>query len=477
MKSKLSLAAAAVSLVALALFVAHAHGAGSTATVTVSGTQMGVSTCYIGATEGNVNFNINDFTDLGINTYRIYGGMQRWEATDDDGVFGSPTIAQIKADPNVIPWSVWDNAINNPPNGSDYWWSGTTGLWQGSAATMLSALHNAGIRVVMTLRNVDNNGNPAWAAQLNPPNTTAGQNEWWEHVFATVYELDVRNNYGIDDWEIHNEPDNSGQGWGGTLADYESFATLTADAIRYVYATYLPGRTPHIYAPVTTGGSSWPDSVMKAVPGAFDSVDVHDYNSDITGYVTTVHGYMNADGFGSAPLWLSEWGTYRGGYDQASKGVSLVIDNLIRMSEPATYVYGSHLFTLYDWQGFSGGFQNFQGLINGSGTRLSSYYALRIATRALVGCKPTYQSTSNQGNLTAITTKDASGAYYVLITNNASKTTYTTTVDLSSLKTTATGTEWQYDATHNDVVVGSPSLSAGKVTVSVPGTSAILLKF
>ena len=179
--------------------------------------------------------------------------------------------------------------------------------------TMLSGLHNAGVRVVMTLRNVDNNKNPAWAAQLNPPNTTAGQNEWWEHAFATVYELDVRNNYGIDDWEIHNEPDNSGQGWAGTLADYEAYMTLTADAIRYVYATYLPGRTPHIYAPVTTGGSSWPDSVMKAVPGAFDSVDVHDYQSDITSYITTVHNYMNADGFANAPLWLSEWATYRGG--------------------------------------------------------------------------------------------------------------------------------------------------------------------
>jgi hypothetical protein len=216
---------------------------------------------------------------------------------------------------------------------------------------------------------------------------------------------------------------------------------------------------------------------MKADAGLFDSVDVHTYNSDISGYVTTVRGQMAADGFGSAPLWLSEWGTYRGGYDSASKGVGLVVTNLIRMSSPSTYVYGSHLFTLYDWNGFSGGFQNFQGLINATGTRLSSYYGLRIATRALVGCRPTYQSTSAQANLTAITTKDASGAYYVLIANNASNTTYTTTVDLSALKTTGTGTEWQYDATHNDVVVATPSLSAGKVMVSVPGTSAILLKF
>jgi hypothetical protein len=84
-------------IVSLALFASQALAA--TATVTVAGTQWGVSSCYIGATEGNVNFNINDFTDLGINTYRVYGGMQRWEAQDDDGVFGSPTIAAIKSNP------------------------------------------------------------------------------------------------------------------------------------------------------------------------------------------------------------------------------------------------------------------------------------------------------------------------------------------------------------------------------------------
>src|SRR5687768_15419298 len=63
--------------------------AATAATVTVSGTQWGISTCYLGATEGNVRFNINDLTDIGYNTYRVYGGMQRWEGVDDDGVYGS----------------------------------------------------------------------------------------------------------------------------------------------------------------------------------------------------------------------------------------------------------------------------------------------------------------------------------------------------------------------------------------------------
>lgn len=470
-----SIAAAAVS----AAGTAHPAAAAGQQTVTVVGTQWGTSSCYIGATEGNVRFDIGDLTAAGINTYRIYGGMSRWEAQDDDGVYGSPTIAQIKADPNVINWAYWDNEMTNPQGGSDYWWSGTAGsTWMGNAITMFSALQSAGIKVVLTLRNVDNNGNPTWASQLNPPVDQNGWNEWWEHVFATVYWLDVRNNYGVTDFEVHNEPDNSGQGWAGTEAQYFQLVQQTKDAIDYVFKTYLPGQTYHVYAPVTKGGSSWPNDALQQVGTSFDSVDIHDYNSDVRSYVEQTHGWMNADGYANDPLWLSEWATYRGGYTSASKGVSLILKNLVYMSYPGNdYVYGSHLFTFYDWSGFSGGFQNFEGLVGADGTRTSSFYALQMGTRALEGCRPTYQSTTSNSNLLAITTKDSAGHYYLLVLNTSANTTYSVNADLSRLITSGTGTEWQYDASHNDVVVGSPSLSGGHVTFSIPGTAAVLFEF
>src|SRR5215217_1247325 len=72
------------------------------ATIAVAGSQWGVSTCYLGATEGNVRFEAADLQDAGMNTYRIYGGMSRWEAQDDDGAYGSPSIAEIKASVNAI---------------------------------------------------------------------------------------------------------------------------------------------------------------------------------------------------------------------------------------------------------------------------------------------------------------------------------------------------------------------------------------
>lgn len=187
--------------------VGIARAARRRATIVVSGAQWGVSTDYIGATEGNVRFDTSDMTDLGINTYRIYGGMSRWEWQNPYATYGAPAIDQIKADPNVVNRAWWDNAMTIPPNGSDYWWRGPSGLWQGNARTMFAGPQSAGIRPVLTLRNRDNNGNPAWAP--NPPVTADDWNVWWGHVFSTVYWLSVRNSYNVDDFEIHNEPNNA----------------------------------------------------------------------------------------------------------------------------------------------------------------------------------------------------------------------------------------------------------------------------
>ena len=80
-------------------------------TVTVVPTPIGITTHHIGVVEGNVAFKPVDLADLGMNTYRIYGGIPRWEASDDDRLYGYPTIAQIKANPNLINWAWWDQAI------------------------------------------------------------------------------------------------------------------------------------------------------------------------------------------------------------------------------------------------------------------------------------------------------------------------------------------------------------------------------
>jgi len=442
-------------------------------TITVSSAPWGKSTQYIGANEGDQYFNAADLKDLGINTYRIYGSVARWEPQPDSGTVGLPTKAQIKANPDAVNWTVWDNAMTNPASGSDYSFSGDSGVWQGSAKAMFQTLQQNGIRPVVVLRPVSPGGAPSWADQaMNPPNSAVGQNAWWEHVFALVYWLNVRNNYMVDDWEIENEPDNPPQGWNGTLSDYEAFASLTSDAVRYVYTTYLPGRTPHIYGPVTTGGSTWPLSLMQQNPGSFDSVDIHNYDANIGSYVSTVHGWMNANGFSNAPLWVSEWSTYTAGqYADANFGVSNIIANLIIGSQPgSTYVYGSHIFSLYDWG--SGAY----GLIGPGDTPRSDYYALRMAIRGLQGGRTTYQTTCSNSSLLAITTKDSSGHYWVMIANT-STASISASLNLSAPIASGVGTMWQFDANHNDIVVGHPVLAAGSVNLTIGGNSAVLLEY
>lgn len=440
-------------------------------TLTVYDDVLGVSTRHIGACEGNVNFDPADLSDLGINTYRIYGGMSRWEPEDDDGVYGSPSIAEIKANPNMIPWDAWDAVMTHPKTGTDYAFSGVPDeLWQGSAATIFETLKQKHIHPVVTLRNSDPGWQPDWALQLNPPRTEADWNEWWEHVFATVYWLNVRNDYQVDDWEIHNEPDNRQQGWGGNQADYFELMRVGADAIAHVYRTYLPDRQFHIHAPKTTGGSSWPAATLEAVSGYFDSVNVHNYDLDISDYVRQVRAWMQDTIYERSPLWLGEWGTYTDGYDELSFSLNL-IKNLIRASQPGdTYVYGSHLFSLYDW-GREGGFK---GLIEFDDDRRLSYYAFRMGIRALQSGRPVLLSTTSTRDLMAIATQNTQQQIYVLLVNDSSAS-QTITVDVSALMRQGDATVWEFSDQVHDEVVGQERVGNGMMRLDMPAHAGRLV--
>jgi hypothetical protein len=446
----------------------------ATVTVNVSGAPWGVSTCYIGAVEGDTDYNINQMLDLGINSYRIYGGMSRWEYQDDDGVYGSPTIDQIKADPNVINWAWWDNVMTNPTCGSDYGsnWDGCPpAVWAGNARTIFQQAKDNNVRLVVTLRNVDNSNNPAWAnTQMNPPNAPEDWNEWWEHVFATVYWANVRNDYHIDDWQVHNEPNNGSQGWAGTIEDYYLFAQYTADAIRYVYNTYLPGRTPHIYAPVS--GGSWPRDVLINAGQYYDMEDMHNYDTDVSTRHQQANQWVIDYGGGAYPLVDSEWGSWHASqYDSLANAVKLLTENLIRMSKPnLDYVYMNHVFALYDWQTWG------SGLIHGyspNQTYTPGYYGMRNAIRALQGCKTTYQSTTSNTKLLAITTQDGSGNIYLLVSNNA-PSAYQVDANLSALITSGVGTIYEFSSTRNDEVAGTVTLSNGHAVFNVPNGSVVV---
>jgi hypothetical protein len=457
----------------LDLFNPRAIFGQNTATLKFSNTPTGVSTRYIGAVEGNINFDIKDLQDLGINTYRIYGGMSRWEAEDDDSKYGWPAIAQIKANPNLINWAHWDKIMTDPPDGSDYWWSGEPGtVWQGNARTIFTTLKQANIRPVVSIRNVDSSWNPSWALQLNPPRTEEDWNEWWEHIFATVYWLNVRNDYRVDDWEIHNEPDNREQGWGGTRADYFEMVKVAKDAIDFAYKTYLPARTYRIHGPKTVGGSNWPIEAFREIPNYFDTVNFHNYDADISNYTRKVRGWMRGTALANSQVWIGEWGSYKVSYNDLSLALSS-IENLIRGSQPGdNYIYGSHIFCLYDW----GGPGLAEGLLGKGRVRRAGYYALRMGIRVLQGARSTFFPVTNSANLMAVVTLDASNNVRLLVANSQSQS-YTVNADISGLITAGKGTVREFSSRAMDRSTGNLNLNEGHVTFMVTGNSAVAIEF
>lgn len=458
------------------LVISQGHGAlaadspAGIDSIEVSNAMLGQSTEYIGACEGNVNFDLADLEDLNINTYRIYGGMSRWESEDDDGVYGWPAIAQIKQDPDLISWQRWDAVMSAPPFGSDYAFSGNPSeLWQGSAQTIFESLKQKNIRPVVSIRNNGIGQNPVWARALDPPRSQADWNEWWEHVFATVYWLNVRNDYQVDDFEIHNEPDNPPQGWDGTQKDYFELVQVAADAISHVYSTYLPGRTFHIHAPKTTGGSVWPKDTLAAIPAYFDSVNVHNYDWNTSDYVKQVRGWMNRSVHALAPLWIGEWGTYTTGYNNLAFSLNL-LKNMIRMSQPGdTYVYGSHIFSLYNW----GRDSTFQGLINAEGDRTLSYYAFRMGIRALQGGRDVLNTTSSHPDLMAIATKSESTTSLLVV--NTSPVDHTISASFSDIDTMVKASIREFSQTNLDTVVEEANVKAGILLFNMPANTSRLV--
>jgi hypothetical protein len=332
-------------------------------------------------------------------------------------------------------------------------------------------LKRGGVRPVISLRNRDTNLEPKWISAV--PETEADWNEWWEYVYAIAYWLNVRNDYRVDEFEVLNEPDNTPQqGWLGTREQYCEMVERAEDALDYVYSTYLPGRTYHLHAPVTSG-PAWVPGVLAQAGDHFDSLNLHNYAWwDKGKCVQDMHAELNKSGHPDYPIWLSEWGTYDVSYDVIYMGLA-VVENLIRFSQPGDdYVCGSHLFSFYDWvyDGKPG-----WGIITGDGTRHATYYALRLANRALKDAKPTFQATTDAPDLMAIATKEPDGKINLLVLNWSKTVSYNIRADLSGLLTEGTGEIRQFSAEVRDEPVGCTAVAQGISEFTAPAWSATLI--
>lgn len=448
-------------------------------TLTIAPASTGVSTRYIGIC-GPWGYDSKLVRDIGVNNMRVWCDLDWFEPQNDTGKeYGKLTPAAITANPNVIPWAAWDKAgARHRP--------------------LLDNVKRDGVRLYVCLRHTGPNHGPGWMA--NPLRTKADRDEWWQHVFATVYWLNVRNNYHVDFWEIYNEPSLPEQGWKGTEADYLDFARLTSDAINTVYVRYLKNRPRHIggpslHYPQVGGDGSVPNSrgwladTLALDPLPINAVTYHNYATGpqmLDGLRFTRQRMRDAKR-DHLPIWFTEWGSY----DKATKEEKLdprgndnaafavrVLASLVTHSLPGEgHVEGSHY---YLWQDSGYG----DGILSKEHKPRTVYYALRLGIRALQGGRPVRVVTvSGSPDVSAVaTTGGKTGARYLLVVNQNRAAGCTVRADLSPLLARPNGsvrtTLFRYDAAHADTREAGPTLSGPgrSVTLNLPASGAVLLE-
>ncbi len=451
------------------------------ATVTVSGTQAGNSTRYMGMQGGNAPTETNfatALTDLGVNTFRFFTTMERYEPSDDVAGYGYPTKTQLLAASattllstnTLIDWSKY-NAEMNKDRGA-----GRTDV---KTFQMFKA---NGIRVVANIQL--NQGEPIWAPTFETAPTQADQDEWWQFCYATVLLLNKQHDYQIDDWEIGNEPDLKQEGFKGTLSTYYQMVSIAKDAIRAAYNTHLANRPYRIYAPAASFDNyDWINGIIQNVPNDFDHVSYHKYDK-YNGLVQSVQNVNSWAGTGRE-VWLTEWGTWWAGNMTQARNNDLAINAqwvkfMMNMSRPGNnHVDGWHYYKLYHNGTYGANGSNAgDGLIDRRTSpypKEKMYYGLRTAIRALKGAKPVYEATVSNTNLAALTTRNTNGTYNVMVTNTSSSTAYTVEINLSGLASDISQTTlYRFDHTNNDTRFRGPLLSStGRATLVVPPNGTI----
>lgn len=435
-----------IALLVLALPIAAKPPGGGIA-VTVNNTVVAKTSEYIGACEGGY-WNVADLVDCGMRSCRFWVDMSRLEATDDDGVYGSPTIAQIKANPDIVPWSIWDQRFNDPAN-----WPMNEGVSVVPAQVFADCVAN-GIVPLICLRAKDIHAGPAWTP--NPPYTQADLNEIWEYCFAMAYWLNVRHNYGIFEWQAWNEPDRSSQGWTGTDYDYANqFVTTMYDAVSFANSLAAPAVPVWMHVGNSPGWGPL-NAALDYADAQSQVADYHYYRSSQTSQAQNCFGQVqahNPDGI-LEPLWNSEWGTYRQSYTTYTQA-AVVADDLYEYAWFDTtvgdHLRGSSIFVMWNW----GAPDN--GLVN-DGVKTVTYYAHRIMNRGLNGYKDIMQTSGASGQF--IVTRDATNVYVTVLSSGSAYT-----VNLSALGiTNATAALYYWNASNNDQVVATPAVANGQVT-------------
>lgn len=433
-----------IGCLARAIFLcALTPGVSFSLTINVTDRTIGTTPRYIGANEGG-QFSAAYMADCGINAYRLYADMSRLEPADDDGAYGSPSIAAIRADPSIIDWTKWDAAFASAP-----WWGYSPGF--GGCIEDLTA---HGIEPVVCLRNRDPGGYPAWAPPQNDWNE-ADWNEWWEFCFSVAYWCNVRRGYGVARFEILNEPDLPAQGWSGTRPQYAELVANAADAIRF--ANGLAGVPAIIHAPAVADYTSpYLHDALGVLDAHVDAADYHTYADTVEPTVAHVRGDAEACDTDAVvePVWVTEWGTYNGSYNTLARA-DLTCRQLYDFS--AAGVEGLCIFLFFDWGGFS-------GLVTNAGAKTETYYAYRLMCKGLSGARDILAVSSSNPAKRVMATRG--GGCVCVIAVDAGETV---AVNLAGAGVEAGRyAVYEYSSARKDAIASSGSLSGGRSPLRPP---------
>jgi hypothetical protein len=444
--------------------------------VSVDKSVLGQTTQYIGATEGGF-FNVDDLTDCGINTYRIWIGMSDVEYCDDDDPrgyvwecdpagntqYGLPISDTIKVNPDVIDWEDWDAHINDP----SYRWR--TGQNPDTAyGDMVEQLIAEDVLPVLCLRNRDEFGWPNWSP--DPPFDEDALNEWWQYCFAVAYWFNVRNGYGVTHFEIHNEPDLPDQGWHGTQGQYADLVRVAHDAI--TTANDMAGIDTVILAPVESQCPfprtySYFAEVFDNADSLIDVADFHWYHmngtyplGDLQAAIDDVAAQLTAHNPDGAiePLWVSEYGNFSSPctYDTLDEAMRTARQLLLFSREG---IQGVNIFPFYDWGTTC-------GLVTGDGGKTETYYAYRLLARALAGGKDCLDFEAEGAGDEVMVTRDLRHIYVIVINGDG-----TVSVDLSELGVPdGTAIIREYSPSHKDEITGTAAISDGQFSFTAPAS-------
>jgi hypothetical protein len=462
-----------ISLAIFLLLVSSFSLSYSQVLCSVSGSPWGKSTKYMGV-NGYASVKPEVWDDLGFNTYRISVRMDRFEPEDDNPPYGSPSIEQIKAAKTetelakLIDWSKWDSNFGTGSRGVNIVMT---------YKKQFAYLAQRSIRALLHVR-TRNPKRPQWAPM--PPFDQKDRAEIWEYCFSVAYWINVRNDFGVDDYEVGNEPDHPDNGWVHSEEDYLVYMQLMKDALEYCYTTFLPGREYRLYAPVCCEPcSSFIAAVNEEAPDRFDHYSFHYYNYFplMVTAVEDMHRMM--DTREGRELWMTEWGTFTdfdNGYVGKNHDIPTTVmwlKFLLTMCYPGeNHVDGWHYFPLsYPIDGNALIFRDTQ-------EKSAMYYALRMGIRALQGGKDIFRTETNDTAITALTALDSTGMLDFIAVNTGDDAK-TCEVDLSAFITqeSVPVTLYRYDTDNMDSKHSdSPPCVDGNVSVEIAGHGAVNIR-